>query len=332
MANDLTTIGRGLIPSTMSEVAKMAETVHNSRLAPYGIDTPQKVFVCICHGLEVGLAPMAAIQSIAVINGRPCMWGEALLGLVHASGMLEDMQETLDEETMTATCTMKRKGVKSPVVRTFSKADAELAGLWGKTGKSGQPTPWVSYPKRMLQMRARGFAIRDAFPDVTKGLAVREEMEDVVLVNPPDPQAEKESKLARLQAEVGGTDGEGFNADMVDTELEALSAPETDEIDDGPDDTGEETDTATEPAINPAGHELLKEVHKGLYTLNTHRAINTRYRTKYLETVSSMDNMTKDTIESLVLKHLDRVDGKVEPKDIADFVREQVAFLKPSGN
>ena len=65
----------------------------------------------------------------------------------------------------------QRKGRK-PVVAKFSVEDAKRAGLWGKTG------PWQAYPKRMMQMRARGFALRDAFADVLKGLMTVEEAWD----------------------------------------------------------------------------------------------------------------------------------------------------------
>jgi hypothetical protein len=50
--------------------------------------------------------------------------------------------------------------------------DAKAAGLLGKQG------PWSQYPKRMRQMRARGFALRDVFPDVLKGMPVAEEVMD----------------------------------------------------------------------------------------------------------------------------------------------------------
>ena len=50
--------------------------------------------------------------------------------------------------------------------------DAKAAGLLGKQG------PWTQYPKRMRQMRARAFAVRDVFPDVLKGLPVAEEVMD----------------------------------------------------------------------------------------------------------------------------------------------------------
>jgi hypothetical protein len=77
----------------------------------------------------------------------------------------------------TAICVAKRRGRK-PVTAKFSVDDAKRAGLWGKQG------PWTQYPKRMLQMRARGFALRDAFPDVLKGLITSEEAMDFPVDKP----------------------------------------------------------------------------------------------------------------------------------------------------
>jgi len=72
---------------------------------------------------------------------------------------------------MIATCRAKRKGADE-IVETFSQANAIKAGLWTKKG------PWQNYPKVMLKQRARGFAMRYAFPDVLKGMVSREEVED----------------------------------------------------------------------------------------------------------------------------------------------------------
>ena len=68
-------------------------------------------------------------------------------------------------------CTVKRRG-EAEQSRTFSDDDAAKAGLKGKAG------PWTQDPKRMRQMRARAFALRDVFPDVLRGLPVAEELMD----------------------------------------------------------------------------------------------------------------------------------------------------------
>lgn len=170
------TVGKGfsLTPTNLDQAIKLAELIANSDLAPK--DFKGKAGNCLIAmqmGMEVGLAPMQAIQNIAVINGRPTLWGDAALGLVLASSVCEYVKESWDEKTQTWTCSGKRKG-KEEGVYTFSLADAQKAGLTKKEG------PWANYPKRMIQMRARAFCLRDNFADVLKGLAIREEVEDYV--------------------------------------------------------------------------------------------------------------------------------------------------------
>jgi len=98
---------------------------------------------------------------------------------VQSSSVCEFVAEQVegDGDAMVATCEAKRRGYPKSTVVRFSVADAKKAGLWGKTG------PWTQYPKRMLQLRARGFALRDAFPDVLKGLVTAEEAQDYPVVS-----------------------------------------------------------------------------------------------------------------------------------------------------
>jgi hypothetical protein len=107
-----------------------------------------------------------------VINGRPGVWGDGLIGLCRQSPLCEDIQETLEGEgdAREAVCVAKRRG-SAPVIGRFSVADAKRASLWGKD-------IWSKYPDRMLRNRARGYALRDAFPDVLRGLKTGEELLD----------------------------------------------------------------------------------------------------------------------------------------------------------
>jgi hypothetical protein len=154
---------------SFDEMARFCKAIVNSGLAPKGFNSPEAVMVAVQHGLELGLAPMQSLQSIAIINGRPCIYGDAALALCTAHPAFLDIEETT--EGSTAICVVKRRD-RSAVVRTFSEADAKKAGLWGKSG------PWQQYPDRMLQMRARSWALRDAFPDALRGLGIREEVSD----------------------------------------------------------------------------------------------------------------------------------------------------------
>ena len=170
-----TTPARGLALSTFDDAWRFWQMVAKTDFAPKDFKgKPEACMLAGQHGAELGLGPMQSLQCIAVVNGRPTVWGDAALALVQSSSVCEFVAEHAegDGDAMVATCEAKRRGYPKSTVVRFSVADAKKAGLWGKTG------PWTQYPKRMLQLRARGFALRDAFPDALKGLVTAEEAQD----------------------------------------------------------------------------------------------------------------------------------------------------------
>lgn len=184
------TTHRGFAPQTMTEAIQFSEMLAGSSMVPKAYQgKPQDILVCVQWGYEIGLAPMQALQNIAVINGKPSVYGDAALALVQASDVCESVEEMIENEgtaNPVAVCIAKRFN-RPPVISRFSVEDAKRAGLWGKQG------PWQAYPKRMLQMRARGFALRDAFPDVLRGLITAEEAQDYPQqrerdITPPAPR------------------------------------------------------------------------------------------------------------------------------------------------
>ena len=178
---------RSLAPTTIDEAKDAAKIMATSSLVPQSYQgKPGDILVAIQMGSELNLAPMQALQNISVINGRPSVWGDALLALCRAHPQWEGMEESIAGES--ATCSVKRRthsGENIETIKgTFSISDAKRAGLWGKRG------PWTNYPERMLQMRARGFALRDAFADALRGVISREEAEDMPApadITPPNP-------------------------------------------------------------------------------------------------------------------------------------------------
>lgn len=159
-----------LAPTNMKEAMEFAGLLAKSDIVPKDYQgKPGNVLVAIQWGMEIGLQPMQAMQNIAVINGRPSIWGDAMIALVRACPAFEYINEAQTDKE--ATCIIKRKG-EPEAVRTFSLEDAKRAGLTGKSG------PWTQYPKRMMQMRARSWALRDVFPDVLKGMICAEEALD----------------------------------------------------------------------------------------------------------------------------------------------------------
>ena len=177
----------GLALATMGEAMQFASMVAKSDFAPKDFKgKPESCLLAIQHGSEVGLSPMQSLQSIAVINGRPTIWGDAALALVQSSPACEYIKEYIegDGDQAVAVCEVKRRGYPAATVSTFSMFDAKRAGLAGKSG------PWTQYPTRMLALRARGFALRNAFADALRGLVTAEEAQDY-------PQGEPAKEPAR---------------------------------------------------------------------------------------------------------------------------------------
>ena len=187
-----TTPARGLALATFDDAFRFAKMVAGSDFAPKDFKgKPESCLLAIQHGSEIGLSPMQSLQNIACINGRPAIWGDAALAVVMASPVCEYVRETTegDGDQAVAVCEAKRRGYEKPTVARFSMVDAKRAGLAGKSG------PWTQYPRRMLQLRARGFALRDAFPDVLKGLVTAEEAQDY-----PTPVVAAEPVVVRQAA------------------------------------------------------------------------------------------------------------------------------------
>ena len=173
------TSGGSMQPANLGEMMEFARILSGSGMLPPDYHgNPGNVLVAIQMGQELGLPAMQAIQNIAVIKGRPSLWGDAMLAVVRAHpqfGSIQEMDIADITEAGMATCILTRKG-EAPHTSTFSIDDAKRAGLWGKSG------PWTNYPPRMLMLRARAFACRNVFPDALRGIHSAEEARDIPAV------------------------------------------------------------------------------------------------------------------------------------------------------
>ena len=174
--SELIKAGNWLTATTMEQAIKVAEMLAKSTLVPKAYHgQPANVLVAMAYGESFGMQPLQAMQSVAVVNGMPGLYGDGLLAVCRSCSSWEWMQEAIDGET--AICTAKRRN-EPEVTATFSVADAKRAQLWGKQG------PWTQYPTRMLAMRARAFALRNLYADVLRGMGSAEELQDIPAETP----------------------------------------------------------------------------------------------------------------------------------------------------
>jgi len=132
---------RGVVIADMSTLARFCKMLVDSGMAPKGFNAAA-CGVAIQMGLELGLTPMSAIRNIAVINGRPGIYGDAALALVRSSGLCEWIEESIEAEgdRRRAVCKTQRKGDPRPKVTTFGVEDARRAVQTDKRpGDEAQP-------------------------------------------------------------------------------------------------------------------------------------------------------------------------------------------------
>lgn len=208
---------QAIVPQSFEEAWRVAGALAASGMAPKGIDSQEQVLAVIMAGAEIGMPPFQALQSFAIINGRVSLWGDGMLAVVRKHGVkIEEKIDGAGDDAI-AICHVTRLDTKELISRAFSVADAKKAGLWNKQG------PWTQYPKRMLQMRARSWALRDGCADLLRGLKMAEEVQDYAepetarVVDeydqrPPDEIAEaQEERGAFIMGEAWSLVAEAYN-------------------------------------------------------------------------------------------------------------------------
>lgn len=200
---------RGLVLRSIEEMWRFSEAVSRSGIAPRGLGKPEQILVALEYGAELGLKPMQALATVMVVNGRATLYGDGMLAVVQASGLLIDITETIsgDGESLAATCIVKREGRPTPSKATFTWKEAKQAGLTGSD-------TYKKYPGRMLKARARAFALRDAFPDVLCGVMSTDEAED--LNDAPAPFVEGQQQPPDDLETLMKTDDAGLSDDPLD--------------------------------------------------------------------------------------------------------------------
>ena len=172
--SDLPILSERFQPRNLTELMSWAKLVVASGIAPKGMNEAS-VVICVQAAAELRIGPAQAIQNIAVINGRPSIYGDLGKAIFDRDSAYVSFEERAPDEALTkgeGWCRIVKKSGDT-VERRFSVEDAKKAGLLDKPG------PWQQYRGRMLMWRARWWAMRDADPGVFKGVSAREEVEDI---------------------------------------------------------------------------------------------------------------------------------------------------------
>ena len=162
-------------PTNLDEAFRMAQILVSSGLTPRGVDTPQKAFLIMAQGRELGLSTMQSLGNIYVVEGKVSLSSDLMAAMVLKSSVCEYLR-VVEMTAERATYAAKRKG-GNEFRFSFSWEDATKAGLTGRPNYKANPAD-------MLRHRALSKCVRAVFPDVVAGLYSRDEAEDIVDVTP----------------------------------------------------------------------------------------------------------------------------------------------------
>lgn len=139
-----------------------------ARLAPSTIlpvayrGNAANAFVAAETGAALGLEPLQALASIAVINGRAALSSDLMAAVIRRAGHTLRIVENSPESVTATLIRADDKTFKFEV--TWDKDKAVKAGLWGQRG------PWSQYPTQMLRARAITEVARQGASEALMGM------------------------------------------------------------------------------------------------------------------------------------------------------------------
>lgn len=171
-------------PQSMAELRQLAKSASDARFAQEM--TPDRALILMMTGRDLGMSYTQSLRAFHLINGKPAMLADAMVGLCLASGKC-DFFDTLESTSLICTVQTQRTG-RQPQTMSFTIEDAKKAGLLTRD-------MWLKYPAQMLRARAKSALARDVYPDLLLGMYDPDE-----LAGDPPQAAPKRVEIEVTQA------------------------------------------------------------------------------------------------------------------------------------
>lgn len=138
-----------------------------ARSGMFGVKTPEQAFSLLMIAQSEGLHPARAMQEYHVINNRPTLKAEAMLGRYHKAGGKVKWIKHEDDEVV-AEFTHESSGTMEV---SWNMERAKQAGILGNA-------TWKKYPRQMLRARVISEGVRLSYPGCIVGFYAVEEAMD----------------------------------------------------------------------------------------------------------------------------------------------------------
>lgn len=177
--NMVANLSEGIYSSsdTFNLAYQMAKGLSQSTLVPQQFqNNAANCLIALEQSNRLNISPMAVMQNLYIVQGKPSFSSSFIIGLINASGKY-DMELQFDEEEKdgkpyACTCWTEKDGRKV----TGIKITMDMAEKEGWSKKNG--SKWVTIPQVMLRYRAASFFARMNCPELSIGLYSKEELDD----------------------------------------------------------------------------------------------------------------------------------------------------------
>lgn len=165
-------------PASATEAWNLARYYGESKLVPKGLDSIADIFVTIAAGRDFGWSPMQSMRGIYVVEGKPSLSADAMVGIAKGSGLCEYFR-LVQSDAKIATYETKRKGDPEPVRMSFTIEEAMHAKLLDKK------SPWQTYPARMLRNRCKSSLCKEVYEELFFGVYEESEAAEIEVNGAP---------------------------------------------------------------------------------------------------------------------------------------------------
>ena len=177
--NMVANLSEGIYSSsdTFNLAYQMAKGLSQSTLVPQQFqNNAANCLIALEQSNRLNISPMAVMQNLYIVQGKPSFSSSFIIGLINASGKY-DMELQFDEEEKdgkpyACTCWTEKDGRKV----TGIKITMDMAEKEGWSKKNG--SKWLTIPQVMLRYRAASFFARMNCPELSIGLYSKEELDD----------------------------------------------------------------------------------------------------------------------------------------------------------
>lgn len=151
-------------PNELNERMRYAHAMADASLLPAAYrKQPANILLALEYADGLGLSPIAAIQGVHVIDGKPSASAQLIGSLVRRAG--HRLRVTIADDGKSARATIVRSD--DPEFEFESVWTMERAAAAGLVNKA----VWKQYPANLLKARAITEVARDACPEVLSGVS-----------------------------------------------------------------------------------------------------------------------------------------------------------------